>query len=305
MKSVESTQAVMFFSDNQVVKEMLYPEFEAVLDNVVGISDFSAQQIQAVYVRINGQLKITAAVFFLLSFDDKGQVDRSWNIPLAHLADTAGKGPDMGAGPILLACRSQCSVSWHQRTLWDPVLENGVNTFKLIAQSAKRNRLALEKVAARVSDTLSAVQSPPVLETVPTIKQTGQKGIRVKEAVSQRESSLRSDSPSVSHEALEAKIEALNAEHSLRIATMKSAAQDHIEQLQGHYRTEITSLKDSMASTKHLYSEEKNKNLALKETLDHQADSLKRMREKFQQQNWCKVSKLIRHSLMSLNSVLL
>ena len=104
-----TTEAIIFFADNHVIKEMLYPEFEAVLDRVVGISEFAGQKVGAVYLRINGQLQANAAVFFNLGFDAKGNADDRWNIPLQHLADKGGRGPDLGAGAIKLSCRSQCA----------------------------------------------------------------------------------------------------------------------------------------------------------------------------------------------------
>ncbi|ARN75951.1 hypothetical protein [Oceanicoccus sagamiensis] len=89
-----SSDAVVFLEDNGtiVVKEMLYPEFEAILDHVVGIEEFKSSTSKAAFLRINSQLQITAAVFFTLDFDASGYVDKSWNIPLQHLVDTAGPG---------------------------------------------------------------------------------------------------------------------------------------------------------------------------------------------------------------------
>ena len=82
-------------------------------------------------------------VFFYLDFDERGAADKGWNIPLRHLADNAGRGPDLGAGPIRLACRSQCPVSWHQMHLWDPSLSPGHNDLALLRDAAKRNGMGL------------------------------------------------------------------------------------------------------------------------------------------------------------------
>jgi hypothetical protein len=49
----------------------------------------------------------------------------------------------MGAGPIRLACRSQCPVSWHQMHLWDPSLAPGNNDLALLRDVIKRNSLGL------------------------------------------------------------------------------------------------------------------------------------------------------------------
>jgi len=139
----QMVEAVMFFADQKISKQMLYPEFEAVLDGVVNMPEFTDQQMHAVYVLINPRLLVRSLVFFYIDFDEKGAVDPSWNIPLRHLAERAGRGPDLGAGPIRLACRSQTSVPWHQMHLWDPDLSPKNNHLLMIRDAVKRNTLSL------------------------------------------------------------------------------------------------------------------------------------------------------------------
>ena len=131
----------MFFADQKIFKQMLYPEFEAVLDGVVNMSEFIDQQMLAVYVMINPRLVVRSMVFFYIDFDEKGAADPRWNIPLRHLAERAGRGPDLGAGPIRLACRSQSPLPWHQMHLWDPELSPEKNQFLMIRDAVKRNSL--------------------------------------------------------------------------------------------------------------------------------------------------------------------
>lgn len=139
----QMVEAVMFFKEHGVCKQMLYPEFEALLDGVVNMPEFADQQMRMVYVVINPRLLVKAAVFFYLDFDEDGRPDSGWNIPLQHLADRAGRGPDLGAGPIRLACRSQCAVSWHQMHLWDPSLTPGQNDLVRLRDAVKGNQLGL------------------------------------------------------------------------------------------------------------------------------------------------------------------
>ena len=138
-----ATEAILIFDKNGVSKEMTYSEFEAILDGVVGLNDLAGEQVSAAYVLVTGQLKVVACVLFRISFDRQGYADRAWNIPLRHLADTAGRGPDLGAGPIRLACRSQCSVNWHQDQLWDPAMTPQNNTFVKIRDAVATNKLCL------------------------------------------------------------------------------------------------------------------------------------------------------------------
>lgn len=137
-------EAVMFFSERGgICKQMFLSEFEALLDGVVNMPEFAEQQMRVAYVTINPRLLIKAAVFFYLDFDEKGKPDSGWNIPLQHLAERSGRGPDLGAGPIRLGCRSQCPVSWHQMHLWDPNLSPGQNDLVLLRDAVKRNNLGL------------------------------------------------------------------------------------------------------------------------------------------------------------------
>lgn len=139
----QTVEAVLFFNDGGVCKEMLYPEFEAMLDGVVSMPEFADQQMRVVYVLVNGRLQIRAAVFFYLDFNEDGSADSGWNIPLGQLAERTGRGPDLGAGPIRLACRSQCPVSWYQMHLWDPDLSQSNNHFVMLRDRIKRNQLGL------------------------------------------------------------------------------------------------------------------------------------------------------------------
>ncbi|MFC3607098.1 chromosome partitioning protein ParA [Stutzerimonas tarimensis] len=142
-KKAQMAEAVLFFRDGGVCKEMLYPEFEAVLDGVVNLPEFAEQQIGAAFVVIDPRLAIRAAVFFYLDFHEDGAADSGWNIPLRMLAERGGRGPDLGSGPIRMVCRSQCPVSWHQMHLWDPLMKGERNHLALMRDRVKRNGLGL------------------------------------------------------------------------------------------------------------------------------------------------------------------
>jgi len=139
----QTVEAVLFFNDSGVCKEMLYPEFEAMLDGVVTMPEFADKQMRVAYLLVNSRLQIRAAVFFYLDFNEDGSADSGWNIPLRSLAERTGRGPDLGAGPIRLACRSQCPVSWYQMHLWDPQVVQGNNHFVMLRDRIKRNQLGL------------------------------------------------------------------------------------------------------------------------------------------------------------------
>lgn len=144
MSKPQLVEAVMFFDeDGSIGKQMFYTEFETLLDGLVKMPVFADQQVRVAYVMINARLQIRSAVFFYLDFDESGAPDSGWNIPLQQLAERAGRGPDLGGGPIRLACRSQCPVSWHQMHLWDPSLVTGKNDLALLRDTAKLNSLGI------------------------------------------------------------------------------------------------------------------------------------------------------------------
>ncbi|MFC5695118.1 chromosome partitioning protein ParA [Pseudomonas sp. GCM10022186] len=143
LKKPQQVEAVVFFNDRGICKQMLYSEFEAILDGVVGLPEFSDCQMRLAYVMINPRLQVRAVVFFYLDFDEDGRADTGWNLPLRQLAERAGRGPDLGAGPIRLACRSQCPVSWQQMHLWDPSLNADCNDLTLLRDAIKGNNLGI------------------------------------------------------------------------------------------------------------------------------------------------------------------
>lgn len=240
-------EAVIFFGDQGVAKEMLYAEFEAVLDKVAGISEYQNTTMQAAYVRIDNQLQVSAAVFFLVHFDQLGYVEAAWNLPLAQLADRAKPGPNLGAGAIKLCCRSQCSLAWHQRDLWDPVFEDGANSLQQIAEAVRRNRLGLATIDA--ADLVAADE-----DHASTQDQAALQALRVQ---------LKADLQQQFDERSSSQL----AAHRLQLDSIKSHAQQRIEDRSVQFQASLADVNGSLESAKQLFSEEKHKNLQLKKTL--------------------------------------
>ena len=282
--------AVVFFDANVVVKEMLQVEFEAVLDQVVGLSEFAGREINACFLRINQRLQIVGAVFFLVDFDARGYVNRSWNVPIEHLLENAGRGPDLGGGRIRLACRSQCSVPWHARQLWDPVLEGADSSLQQMVQAIQRNRLGL---AVDVPEVTEAVAQPPLLDalthdlandSIPQLTAEQQVTPQKKAAAKNKTAKVADlDTSERINQILQqeylGKLTALKEEQQLQLATLKSAAQQQIDQLHQHYQIQLNQMKETVGSAQRLLSEEKRRGLKLKEKLAAQTDEFQRARE--------------------------
>lgn len=264
----QMVEAVMFFSDRGICKQMLYPEFEALLDGVVNMPEFADEQMRVVYAVINPRLMVKAAVFFYLDFDEDGRPDRGWNLPLQHLADRSGRGPDMGAGPIRLACRSQCPVSWHQMHLWDPSLAPGQNDLVLLRDAVKRNQLGLlvEEDAPAVAPERLQVASEdkwyaadPAKEVAEQLAKKMDQEHRAKTAQLIKQQRLR--------------IASLAQQHEEELAKFKLAAEEQAARL----RAQLQGMQQALRQQEEL-------NASLKAQLAAQADSYQRSREELAQQ---------------------
>ncbi|WP_068826777.1 chromosome partitioning protein ParA [Pseudomonas sp. BMS12] len=261
-------EAVLFFNERGICKQMLFPEFEALLDGVVSMPEYADEQMRLVYVLINPRLLVRAAVFFYLDFDEKGAADSGWNLPLRHLADNAGRGPDLGAGPIRLACRSQCPVSWHQMHLWDPSLAPGKNDLVLIRDLIKRNTLGLlveednpvvlpERL--QVADEAKWKAPDPAGEAAAKVAEAKEQEHRLKTAQLIKQQRLR--------------ISTLGKQYEEELARSKLAAEEGKRSLQA----EIHNLHQALRQQEEL-------NASLKTELNAQADSVQKAREELSRQ---------------------
>ncbi|MBM7060897.1 chromosome partitioning protein ParA [Pseudomonas sp. UL073] len=265
----QMVEAVMFFTERGVCKEMLFPEFEALLDGIVNMPEFADQQMRAVYALINPRLMVRAAVFFYLDFDEDGRPDSGWNIPLRHLAERSGRGPDMGAGPIRLACRSQCPVSWHQMHLWDPNLAPGQNDLVLLRDAVKRNQLGLlveEEGAPAVAPERLQVASEdkwyapdPAKEGAEQLAAKMDQEHRLKTAQLIKQQRLR--------------ISSLGRQHEEELARFKLAGEEQRKTL----LAETHALRQTLRQQEGL-------NATLKQQLNEQADSFQKNREEMTNQ---------------------
>ena len=260
----QMVEAVMFFADGGIRKAMFFPEFEALLDGVVGLPEFADQQVQAAYLLINPRLLIRSAVFFYLDFDEQGRADTGWNMPLRHLAERAGRGPDLGAGPIRLACRSQCPVSWHQMHMWDPDLSPGNSDLALLRDAVKANRLGILVEDDHPPVELDRLQmaredkwhAPPDPE---------EEQARREAAKDEQEHRLKT---AQLIKQLRLRITSLNSQHEEEVAKLKLAAEQQDRQL----TSAIESLQQSLRHQETL-------NLNLKADLSGQVANLSNVRE--------------------------
>lgn len=266
----QMVEAVLFFNKQGVCRQMLYPEFEAVLDNVVQLHDFADQDVRCAYVLINPRLLVKSCVLFVLDFDERGQADRGWNIPLRHLAEQAGRGPDLGAGPIRLACRSQCPVSWHQMHLWDPDLTPAHNELAILRDAVKRNALGL---------LVEEDETPPVaLENLQMVSEdrwyNPQSATRevVEQRASEQEQTQR-DKTAQQLKQLRLRVTAQTQKHELELAQLRQQAEQQRQQAQATLQQLESTLQQQVAL-----------NASLKNELTAQAQAFQQTRKELTQQ---------------------
>lgn len=262
----EQLEAVFLFQEGQISRELLYPEFEAILDGFIPVPDYANASAKAAYVQVDHSLCVTGIVFFLLGFDAKGMVDRRWNVPLRQLIEAAGTGPDMGAGAIRLACYSQCPVAWHQKNLWDPLMQRGNNSFVAMRKAVKANRLGL-------------IVKPPVIEEVKPVAPVV--GLRSLQEVEQEQLALEQKLHDHYTQELRDKMAMLIKEQRLRIATLVNQHQTKFHGIQHEHQQRLLAYQQ-----KHQQLEQQNKELVernrhLKDSLDVQATKIEGMREYF------------------------
>jgi hypothetical protein len=270
------SEAVLFFNASRIVKEMLFSEFEAVLDGVVDMPDFADSECQAVFIQINSRLQVVSSVFFTISFDHLGCPDKSWNMPLRHMAEIAGQGPDMGAGAIRLACRSQCPVPWHQRHTWDPVMKPDGNSFVAIRNSVRENRLGL--ILDETALSASAHLNVPVLSAQPSASQASPAVELSPELVDKRSTDAQSLQFDREHRDKAAK---LIKKLRFQISTQETRRRDDAVALHREYAKDITGLQSELEQVRHAYEFERSKNEQLKEGLAEQAAEFQLAREQF------------------------
>ncbi len=254
-------EAVIIFDGNDIAREMQFSEFEAVLEGFVPLAEQAGQKVHAVYLRVGRGHLVTAAVFFLIDFDKAGFADKRWNVPIEQLADTSPEGPDLGAGPIRLACRSQCAIAWHQQQLWDPQMTPQCNHLLAVKKSIQKNSLHL---------------NVPV--DAPTL---------VAEVSAEPGSPNSGEGATQSSEAVEAKWRKRTAqtikEARLKVSAAQRQAQQALDEQRDEHRQALAIGEAQIEALKQALAKEQETSGDLKSLTERQEAKLQGLREYFEQ----------------------
>lgn len=257
----EKAQAVMFFGKEGVSRELLYPEFEALLDGYVPMTEYADTEQKAVYIEFDSDFCVTAAVFFTMSIDGQGAIDPSWNLPLVDMARTAATGPNLGAGPIHLVCLSQCPVAYFADWLWDPDMRADQGHFLLIAKALKRNRLGLyfkKKEKPREDSN----------------QQSSAKGLDAKKIEQQLSQQYEKE--------LRSQVAQMLQDQRLRETTMTGEKEGALKELRLEHVKKIESLQSQIEEKQAAIDELEFSNKKLKATIDGQVKKIEGLREYFE-----------------------
>lgn len=133
------TEAVFLFDLATIFREMLLPEFDALLDGFARIDRFSGMRVNAAYVLIDSHLSVRSLVCFQIGFTATGVPSSQWNLPLRQMADRA-RSCQMPCGDVMrVASYSRCEDRTFADHLWDPT-ERHLHAIKA---SVARNRLGI------------------------------------------------------------------------------------------------------------------------------------------------------------------
>lgn len=259
--SNELARAVIFFDrDGEIETEMNIAEFQAVLDGFVPLEQMAGITARACYVEFDNGYFVKRLVFFLLPIGKTGAVDRLWQLPLMDLASTGAKSKDLGAGPISLVCQSKCPAKHLQGNLWDPDLSPRNSLLTKIKKSIARNRLGVQFRAPEDQE--------PERSTIDLAKIEQDLSARLRKEYAQE---------------FRDHMAQLLKEQRLRIATMRSEAEQGSLQAKQDYERRIEEYHSLLSEKERLINDQRSINRSLKETVDGQAQKIEAMREYFDQ----------------------
>ncbi|WP_148862254.1 DNA repair protein [Marinobacter fonticola] len=238
-KADEGYSAVFLMDSAQVARQMRGSEFGAFLDGYVGLSDLADTDVRAVYLNLAPDLGIRGLVFFRIYFDEEGRADSHWNLPVERLSEIGAKGPDLGAGPIHLVCRSQCPEPAIAGELWDPDMAPGNNHFQAIRRAVESNQLKFQRRKIETPD-----------EEIPVLR------------AAVRRSSDELDTREAARQRI--RLARMIREQRLRIKTLQSVHRDAMSDLQRVHRHELQGVRNELQAIQEKLERQRLSNEQLK-----------------------------------------
>jgi len=153
-------EAVFIFNGHKIVRQMRYEVFRGLSARGQPLPELANSRSKAAYAAIGEGLRVEAICCFYAPFDAMGILDPDWEMPLRELAHGSGDGPDLGYGPIRLACRGKCSLPWHEANLWSPALGTQRDECQAVQKAVAANTLGIRQHAERRPRNRPAYEPP-------------------------------------------------------------------------------------------------------------------------------------------------
>ncbi|MFW5823422.1 MAG: DNA repair protein [Marinobacter sp.] len=255
--SAQGYSAVFLMDGVEVARQMRATEFDAFLDGYVGLSDLADTDVRAVFLELDEDLLVRSLVFFRIYFDEEGRADSHWNIPVETLARKGSAGPDMGAGPIRLVCRSRCPEQRYRSDLWDPDMTPGSNHFQSIRKAVEANHLKYKRKPVSRDDDI------PVLRTALGKPDAD---VAAREAAAQRN-----------------RLAHIIREQRLRIKTLQGAHQESLAAVQREHRLERQAWQEEKAELERRTERTRLDSDKLRKRLERRDQQVKELREQLEE----------------------
>lgn len=254
--------AVLFFNDtDSIIKSMNITEFDAVLEGYIPLSDLSSRNINCVYVEFDCDFIVRTTIFFNLLISASGEIDKSWRLPLVHLAQVAAPiGPDLGAGKVKLVCYSQSPTEHFKDQLWNPNFET-LTTFKQIKKHIAQNRLSVQFRA-------KPAHHQGLMTTI--VDQN-----RMEFEVSQRLKKEYADE-------FKRNMDQLLQEQRFKLSALHDQNDEQITLVKKDYSERFENLKNELRDNQYELEESRRLNEHFKSTIEGQAEKISGLREYFE-----------------------
>jgi hypothetical protein len=225
-------EAVLLFdADGLHIEAALTPgQFELFTDGETRLDQFAASKVRAAFAVVGAALSLRAAVFFTFKVDEEGYIEGHFNLPLRYLADNAGPGPDLGTGPVRLACRGQCPVPWHSVNLWEPKGEGENGSIHIVQRTVWRNQLGLKPSGALGKRNNGSDPLPELLEDDGRVRQ---------KALEVRLTDTFGEQGRVN-------LESLIRQHNQRVSEVTTKYRDELAEQQRNYLEQIRSCREEI-----------------------------------------------------------
>lgn len=246
---------------------MHYAEFEAVLDRFAPFVEYAQRSARAIYIEVDSSLTILSAVFFIVDFDSKGFINENWNLPIDKVVRNASNGPDLGGGPIRLACKSQCPIHYFRQHLWDPDISQGQKHFHQLKKLVDQNALSI------------SFREPPSQNRSPFLDDD-----QLVEKHLAHQVSVQSNTEMQKEYArqLQASIQQQAKEHRLELTALENRNDALLKEIKLEHTRHIAKYVDKIKGLQNLLIQERQKATRFKDTVTKQAKKMTGLRDYFE-----------------------